>query len=283
MSEINNFADINMTTRQIRLILIFGEVFLFFVSVGLLAYFCQKSYWIGFWSTVIICTIIFGFLKLSEHGPILKLLQDLERKQTNLARRFESWGIDQVFNMRFPDEIDERNRVNRTLISEGNDFCLLAETGASYINPEVRRHWDSLKMRLDAGCRFRILIIDPLCSSKQLRNQVNRVEGKIDPKLRIDILKNLERDYGPRVEVRFTSEIYCSVFITDKAIIYDPYHIGREDRRIENYFIAMQISNVGEAKAYWLLRSHFDTLWNCAESFKAWQQRASEILGSSNV
>ncbi|MCX6848345.1 MAG: hypothetical protein NTY98_05455 [Verrucomicrobia bacterium] len=256
---------------------IVAEIVLFFVTVGILAYLSQNLHWKAFWTVTIISTLIYALLKFLEHGPLLEQLAKLEATQTRFALRFEAWGIIDVFNMRHQNEMVLRNAANQSLINNGNDFALLAETAASYLDPSARRHWDFLKTKLEQGRRLRLLIIDPLCDSKQLRNKVNEVTSLIDPKLRLDLLKKLQLTYPSNVEIRFTKEIYCSIFITDKGLIYDPYHLGREASRLENYFIAIEIAKAGDEKAYWLLYNHFENLWRDAERFDDWMSRNEDL------
>lgn len=161
----------------------------------------------------------------------------------------------------------ERNIVNIEIINRGNRFSLLGETGSSYIDPSVRRHWDDLKVKLDEGAPLRLLIVNPFCKSKRLRNELNGVTTKLDPKLKLEIIYNLYRKY-PNVDVKFTDEIYCSIFFSEREMMYDPYHLGKVADRLENYFLAFHFedrnASPGSFSYYKILKNHFEILWTKA-------------------
>lgn len=256
---------------------LFIEIAIFLLSAGGMGYTAQKNLWGWFTACMLGSAALLGLTRWFESSPLRAYLKDLESRRNRSALNFEAWGIKDVFNMRHQDEIARRNAANQLLIQEGNRFSLLAESAASYIEPTIRRHWDALKTKLDGGCQFRLLILDPFCDSKVLRNKQNNVTAPIDPKLRIDRLRELAKAYK-NVEVRFTTEPYCSIFITDKGLIYDPYHLGKDIGRIENYFLAVEIEKAGDEKAYMLMSSHFDTLWNQAQSMATWLKKHRDRL-----
>lgn len=257
------------------------ELVVFLISAGAMGYFAQKNMWLPFTICTLISAAILGVMRWLETAPIIKYFSDLEKEQNRIALNFEAWGIKEVFNMRHQEEIDRRNAATRKLIEEGNRFALLAESGASFIDPAIRRHWDTLKQKLDQGSIFRLLILDPFCTSKSIRNERNGIKGTLDPKLRLERLLELSKVYSDNVEIRVTSEPYCSLFITDKGLMYDPYHLGKESGRIENYFLALQISKSGDEKAYWLLNSHFEALWERGMPLEAWRRSNRQMLSQN--
>ncbi|RYZ83041.1 MAG: hypothetical protein EOP04_20740 [Proteobacteria bacterium] len=248
-----------------------GELVLFLLTAGGLGYTAQTVQWTAFGVILLVAASLFLLLKWLEHGPVLENFAKLEQERNRFLTDFEEWGIKDIFNMRHQEEMTRRNAANQRLIESGRSFSLVAETAASYIDPAIRRHWDPLKLKLEAGCPLRLLILDPFCESKAFRNEHNGVTSPIDPKLRLDILFDLPKNF-PKVEVRFTREPYCSAFITDKGLIYDPYHAGNHAGRIENYFFAIEIAKSGDEKAYWLMSSHFENLWTSAQTLESWRR-----------
>lgn len=250
-------------SRKILIFIWIGELCLFVLSVGAVSYCAGKQEWGLFSIFVLICLVLFAGLKYLQSEPILTRLKKLEQKEFSLANRFANWGIRSIFNMQDNKELQERNIANLEMIERGNIFSLMAESGASYIDPSIRRHWDALKIKIDQGFSFRILLLEPFCSSKKIRNDRNQVRSSIDPKLKLEAIATICKSYD-NVEVRFTNEPYCSLFFTDNEMIYDPYHLGQAGERIENYFLAIMFERKDGNKRnfYNLLKDHFDYLWS---------------------
>jgi hypothetical protein len=240
-----------------------AELSLFALSVGAVSYCSEKHEWGLFLVFVMLCVVLFGLLKYFEAEPSIRRLRDMEKREFNYTYRFAAWGMSNIFNMQDNKEMQQRNLVNLEIIERGNVFSLLAESGASYLDPAIRRHWDALKTKLEHGVPLRLLLVNPFSPAKQVRNKRNNVRSIIDPKLRLDLIGSVLRQYES-VEVRFTDEVYSSLFITDKEMIYDPYHLGKAADRIENYFLAIHIQRVDENERrdfYQLLKDHFEFLW----------------------
>jgi len=268
-----------MLTRQ-KLACV-GELILFVLSVGAVSYCSEKQEWGLFVVFVAICLGIFALLKYFEREPSIQRLREMEKKEFYFTHRFASWGLSDIFNMQDNKEMQKRNIVNLEMIDRGNVFSLLAESGASYLDPAIRRHWDTLKSKLESGLTLRILLVNPFSPAKQVRNTRNNVHSAIDPKLRLDLIGSVVRQYE-NVEVRFTDEVYSSLFITDTEIIYDPYHLGKAADRIENYFIAIHIQKTdGNERRdfYHLLKDHFEFLWNSGLRLSDFVDRYAKELG----
>lgn len=182
------------------------------------------------------------------------------------GRAFD-YGIQALFNMQETQEMHIRNQITIEIINRGTQFSLLTETGASYIDPSLRRHWDFLKEKLEQGTQFRFLLIDPFCDAKKLRNRLNGVTNHIDPKYRLDLVRKLCEKYS-NVELRFTDQTYCALFFSESEMVYDPYHLGTLADRLENYSFAIHIKKVELTQPsfpyYAFFQSHFERLWEDA-------------------
>jgi hypothetical protein len=253
------------------------EFIIFGLSVGASGYTAQKQEWGLFCIFVLLSLLFLALLKYLESAPVAQKLAALRRRENQLATRFDDWGIKDVFNMQDNQEMHRRNIANTEMIRNGQTFSLLAESGASYLDPSVRRHWDMLKGRLEADYHLRLLIVDPFCDAKALRNRRNAIDGPLDPKLKLEVLVGVIKRY-PVIELRFTSEPYCSLFITEHELMYDPYHLGKRGDRIENYFLAFQVTRQGRPSVYDVLKNHFDFLWDQGQPAIAWFTRHKDEL-----
>ena len=250
--------------RRIISLKIYIELFLYALSISFLSYYAEKQKWDFFIAVVFICIILFVILKYIESKPFQERIKSLEKINYEFATKANEYGIQKFFNMKNNQEIYERNIINIDIIKRGNQFSLLADTGNSYIDPSLRRHWDYLKLKLNDGIPIRLLLTNPFCESKQIRNKLNNVTTKIDPKLKLDVIYNLYKNYG-RFDIKFTNEVYCSLFFSESEMIYDPYHLGKTEDRLENYFLAFYIKQLqtdNNFSYYNVLKSHFDYLWS---------------------
>ncbi|MCE9620089.1 MAG: hypothetical protein K8R92_09265 [Planctomycetes bacterium] len=181
-----------------------------------------------------------------------------------LPARLISFGMQNIYNMQDPKEQDARNHKTREIINSGSDYSLLSLSSASYIDPSLARHWETLRPKLNDGKSFRLLIQNPFCREKQVRDHLNDVT-RFDSKLRIDLMIQLYNRYN-NFDVRFTdTSIYCAVFFTQTDMIYDPYHLGKLGNRIENYFVSFHLARHKIAPSghsyYEILKQHFEYLW----------------------
>lgn len=231
-------------------------------TVGL-AVLAQKEEWVWFALVACGCVMLYGLLRLAETKPVLDYLERRAQREQRLSIAFDQFGIRDLYNMQVDAEAAERNRVTAELIDRGQDFALSGSTGASYLDPKMHRHWPHVREKLSQGHRFRMLLTDPFCDSKKVRNVLNGVISEIDPKLDLANLRRLLQTY-PSLEVRVTSEIYCSVFFTEQDMVYDPYHLGQIYDRLENRFFALRLDDrvdAAGASYFRQLRNHFEYLW----------------------
>jgi hypothetical protein len=256
------------------------EIALFIGTTVALAVLAEKNLWQPFAATAVVCVTLYSLLKLAESSHVLRLTREWEVRERELLTTLEKCGIVQLFNMQDHEELAERNRVCRAIIDRGSEFSLSGSTGASYMNPGVHRHWNNVRARLESGCSFRLLLIDPFCKSKQLRDRLNGVTSRIDPKLDLAGLSSLKARY-PRLQIHFTDEVYCSVFFSEDDMIYDPYHLGQVYDRLENRFLAMRLRdvNVPNGASYFRqLKNHFEHLWSTGVEWNVFADKYAERL-----
>lgn len=247
------------------------EIILFTVSVVVLNILLSNKNWTGVWISAAIIILIEIFLKKQGYNILLKLARQREIKNDEI----ESQGITNLYFMRKAASKNRRNQEIANAIDESNELFLLAETGKSYIDPTTDRHWKNIKQKIDSGIKFKILLICPFSHNKIIRNKLNKVES--DRKFDFDVVTNLANHNN--VTIKFTNEIYCTLFFTEKYMIYDPYHLGRIGDRIENNFIALEFKNGNEN--YNILKSHFENCWENSigiEELKAKYEKTNSNL-----
>jgi hypothetical protein len=257
------------------------ELTLFALSLGALTYLSQTERWTWFAILFAVCVVLFAIDQRLSYRPVDEQLDELERRQYRLKRRFEEFGLVDVFNMQVPEQQDERNRATRDILTSGNTFALLTNTAASYIDPNLHRHWNPLRARLEQGATLRLLLLSPFSPEKRLRDELNAVGPPPDSKLSLAALISLHNDY-PTAHVRFSPHaIYSAVFFSESDMIWDPYHLGKVGDRIENHFIALQLrrSRVAPGTPYFeILRSHFEALWARSEDIETFLANHSNAL-----
>jgi len=273
--------------RRLLLAVIVADILLFALTAGALAYLAQNSMWSPFFGVLTLATVLYTLLQVQKSKPIQHRLEQLEKSQFELLTRFREFGIQEIFNMQEPVQQDRRNHVTREIIQRGYAFSLLSQSAASYFNPSVHRHWPYIKSKLDEGSPFRLLLLNPFCREKEIRNRINALSDRGDSKLGLDTLTILYNRY-PNLDIRLSSyNIYCAVFFTQSEMIYDPYHLGKAGDAIENNFFALHITTpIGapHGHAYYsLLRAHFDFLWNTAQPLEVFVQEHTPQLQAAGL
>lgn len=192
----------------------------------------------------------------------------LRRETANIGPgavgNLERSGVVAVYNMQDPKEKNQRNADTVGIIIGGSWFCLSGSTGASYIDPSMHLHWEHVKKKLDDGSSFKLLLTHPFCEAKQMRNRLNSIDTAIDPKLNLMMINQVRQRY-PHFEVRFTNEVYCSVFFSERQMMYDPYHLGQVNDRLENHFMAFRIEDKQTQSGvnyFTQLKRHFENVWS---------------------
>jgi hypothetical protein len=158
---------------------------------------------------------------------------------------------------------------------------LCANSGASYLDPAIYRHWTAVEKRLKESAEFRVVLLDPFSAEKGFRNKLNVGGEQFDSKMNLPGLIKLYNAF-PSLDVRFVRYgMHATVFATESALFVDPYHVGVIDDRIENRSYCLRItSNTSHdgTGLYRLFKSHLDTLWRAGLSFEEWIEQAKEML-----
>lgn len=274
-------------TKRINQVAFVLEILLFALSVGILSFLAQNSLWILFFILLALCIVLFVTLQTIRTKPVFERIRKLEEVEFRLAKRTQQSGILDIYNMQDSVQQHERNEATRDILTQGEVFSLLSLTAASYIDPSIKRHWDHLKPKIEEGAPFRLLLMNPFCKEKEVRDRLNNISLSYDSKSRLDLVVDLYNRY-PNISVRFTSQsIYCAVFFNQSEMIYDPYHLGKIEDRIENYFIALRIkkmedSKVVKAKSYFnILKQHFEFLWITADDLETFFSKYQAQLANT--
>ena len=252
-----------------------------FVLALVSVYLSESSEWEWFLYVAIASVFLYVVIKFFESNPIAKELLVREDAASKIAESAVSYGVEQYFNMQ--DSSDQANRNARTQeeIKKAQSLWLCANSGASYIEPSIYRHWPAVEKKLSEGANFRIVLLDPFSEEKKFRNMINVGGEQFDSKLNLANLIKLYNTYS-NLEIRFAKYgMHTTVFATDNCIFVDPYQVGVVGDRIENRSFSMRIvpkePNEGVG-LYRLFKAHFDTLWRSSVEFGDWVREAQEKL-----
>lgn len=166
------------------------EIILFGLSVVIINLLLSKNLYWWVLITAIGIIILEIFIKNKEYNPLIKLAAAREAKN----KEIEGYGITNHYFMDDYESKNKRNSETAKAIDEANELFLLAETGKSYLDIPTDRHWKNIKERLNSGVHFKVLLIDPYCTNKQVRNILNNTDGvdrKLEIKGLIDLKKNM--------------------------------------------------------------------------------------------
>jgi hypothetical protein len=267
------------------------EIVIFALTTGALSYYGNLHAWTTFWAVLILSLLLYSLLQVQKWRPYDTYLRRRERQEFKFVTRLSEYGIVDIFNMQSRAEQFERNELTRSLIRQSRVFALCSLSAASYVDPAVHRHWDDLRRKLESGAPFRLLIQDPLGPEKRVRDQLNSTALGGDSKLSIERLIVLYESYQ-NVAVRFSrGNIYAALFFADDNLIYDPYHLGKVEDRIENYFLAMHIKDGKTATAepdgghsyFQILKAHFEVLWNSGVELEAYVLENASVLANGDA
>jgi hypothetical protein len=189
------------------------------------------------------------------------------------------YGVTRYFNMQNPKDQATRNEYTQAAISVANAMWLCANSGASYLDPAIYRHWPFVQKRLEQGIDFRVVLLDPLSKEKGFRNQLNVNGEQFDSKINVPNLVKLHNTY-PSLEIRFSRHgMHATVFVTNNCLFFDPYHVGLVKDRIENRSFCLEIAPTDPPDGvglYRLFKEHFNSLWRTSVSFQEWIDEAQE-------
>jgi len=256
------------------------EVLLFITAIAS-AYFSETNEWSSFAVVSVVAALLFIVLKVVKALPEAKELLVREDFASRLASAAGEYGVREYFNMQSAIEQNLRNERTQSEIKEAQTMWLCANSGASYLDPAVYRHWQFVEERLKSGAEFRVVLLDPYSAEKGFRNQINVGGESFDSKVNIANLVKLHNAY-PGLEIRFVKYgMHATVFATERCLFFDPYHVGAVGDRIENRSFAMRIEPANPSEGvglYRLFKSHFDTLWRTSVSFSDWAQEMRNEL-----
>lgn len=223
--------------------------------------------------------LIFAVIKLVEARPRLKELLVQEDVAAKIATAAIPQGLVDYFDMQKSADQDRRNRTTQSEVATATAMWLCANSGASYLDPGVYRHWPAVERRLKEGVEFRVVLLDPLSAEKGFRNKLNVDGERFDSKFNLPGLIKLYNTY-PTLDVRFVRYgMHATVFATATTMFIDPYQVGVIDNRIENRSICLQVQPAETAEGvglYRLFKSHLDTLWRSGTSFEEWIEESQK-------
>lgn len=256
-----------------HLFLVLVEVVLFMAAVVFLAYLAEEKNWDLFIGVSIFATILFTIVKIFEANPALKELLARDNMASKMALSAEKYGVCEFFNMQSAKDQSHRNDVTQQKIMSARNLYLCANSGASFLDQAIYRHWELVKKKLDEGIEFRVVLLDPYSKEKGFRNQLNVGNEQLDSKINLANLINLQNKYSS-LEIRFVKYgMHETVFATESCLFFDPYHVALVADRIENRSFCLLIEPTSPSEGigfYQLFKAHFDTLWRASTSFEDW-------------
>ena len=198
-----------------------------------------------------------------------------------LADAAMSYGVIDLYNMQRLHDQNRRNLDTAITIGKANTMSLAANSGASYLSFGLQRHWPAVRQRLGERVPFRVILLDPCCDERALRNAVNVAGERDDSKLPLSDIIRASNDF-PNLEIRFASRgMSCSVFITEDEAYFDPYHLAEDGGRISNRFLCLKMikTNVPQGVSnYEMVRRHFDALWAASTPLPNWIEANHERM-----
>lgn len=252
-----------------------------FVAATACAYLSQVGSWPGFVAVSVVATILFALVQVIEGVPVAKELLVREDRAAKIAEAAEKYGVVEYFNMQSAKDQAGRNEATQQEIAKARSLWLCANSGASFLEPAIYRHWPFVERRLKDGVEFRVVLLDPFSREKAFRNNLNVSGEQFDSKVNVANLIKLHNAF-PSLEIRFAEYgMHATVFATESCLFFDPYQVGLVGDRIENRSLCLRIEPSTPSEGvglYRLFKSHFDTLWRSSISFEDWMASAEEKL-----
>lgn len=192
-----------------------------------------------------------------------------------------SYGVTNLYNMQRLQDQNRRNLDTAISIDNANTMSLAANSGASYLSVGLQRHWPAVRRRLAERVPFRVILLDPFCDERALRNSVNAAGERDDNKLPLGDIIRASNDF-PHLEIRFADRgMSCSVFITEDEAYFDPYHLAEDGGRISNRFMCLKMRKTAVLEGvsnYEMVRRHFDALWAASTPMADWLENNHERM-----
>lgn len=265
---------------QLHWLFVTAEIALF-IAASACAYLSQVSDWKWFIALSALATILFALIKIIEAVPAARELLVREDFASKIALAAGAYGVREYFNMQSAKDQALRNERTQEEIQRAQHLWLCANSGASFLDPAIYRHWQFVEQRLKAGTEFRVVLLDPYSGEKAFRNRINVSGEQLDSKVNIANLIKLHNAY-PGLEIRFARYgMHATVFATESCVFFDPYQVGIVGDRIENRSFALYIEPTEPTEGvglYRLLKSHFETLWRSSTAFSDWVNEVNDKL-----
>ncbi len=247
-------------------------------------YLGEEGHWSWFFAVSALALLLLVGSKIFQAYPQIQQLVFRESLEARIANSMIPLRISNFYAMQDPAEQDTRNADTRRAIETAERMWLCANSGASYLDPAVYRHWPSVEKRLRDGIEFRVVLLDPASDEKDFRSLQNVNGTPIDSKLNLSNLVELSNRY-PTLEIRMVSTgMTLTVFATDSTLFLDPYHVGTVNGRIESRTFCVQLEgSPGESPEtlYRVYKSHFDALWRASTPLGTWLGRQpAESVGN---
>lgn len=252
-----------------------------FILTIVAVYLSENSEWEWFIYVAIASVLLYIAVKFFEAYPVAKELLVREDFAAKIANSAVKYGVEQYFNMQDPESQSSRNVSTQDAIKSARQLWLCANSGASYIDPALYRHWPFIEKKLKEGVEFRVVLLDPYSQEKKFRNTINVGGEQFDSKIN---LANIIKQYNqyPNLEIAFARHgMHATVFATDECLFFDPYQVGVVGDRIENRSFSIRVVHSEPADGvglYRLFKSHFDTLWRSSIELSDWLKEVSEKL-----
>ncbi len=190
-------------------------------------------------------------------------LRGADAASANVLRRVQKMHIRDVYNI--PDDNTLRDeRMAEVLAEVSNKYRLLARSGRSYL-AEGGPNWErGVRAHLEEGRPMDVILQDPYSQNGAWRREADgNVGAWVD--ISVDRLEKVAQDYE-HLSISFTGlPVFCSVFLTDASVFFDPYHYGRlsdkKYRRAKNDFFVAEFllpDNPEPTDFYPTLDRHFE-------------------------
>jgi hypothetical protein len=272
--------------RQVAIAFIAVDVLLFIGAI-FTSYLSENHNWLFFFGLSTLLTTAFIGTRAIAARPRLQKILAFEDAAARVANQLVPYGIERVYNMQKGQEQSDRNADTVARIKSAAAMWLCANSGASYLDPGLYRHWPTIEERLRKGVPFKVVLLDPRSPEKAFRNLLNVGSDADDSKLNLRILVRLYNEHNS-LELRLVKHgMHATVFATDEALFYDPYHVAVVGHRIENRAFCLKISPAKPAEGlgyYDLFRSHFDSLWRESQDFESWlDEHAADLAETMSL
>jgi hypothetical protein len=269
--------------RGVVALLVFVDPALALIAVAT-TYFGNKGQWSWFFAWSAFALLLLAASKVFQAYPQIQRLIIRETLESRIASSMLPLRITNFYAMQKPVEQDLRNADTRLAIEAADRMWLCANSGASYLDPALYRHWASIEKKLREGIEFRVVLLDPTSNQKDFRSRQNVNGTPVDSKMNLSNLVDISNRY-PSLEIRMVSSgMNLTIFATNSTLFLDPYHLGTVNGRIESRTFCIRIDgSQGDPREslYRIYKSHFDALWRVSTPLATWLHRQpDELVGN---